>query len=162
MHSSLAGFFDVRLPHLGLGAVAPPVPAECLRSDVVAGSKAPKREGRRSPLRWGVPRAVPQMQPLQVCTPRQPPQCLWPKQHPQLRALGAAARDGVLHPTKVTITRALALAASGFLHRGYLQVHNLLRPWTFVRRRPRQSACHLVFRPPCLGCRQLAFPFWPS
>ena len=49
----LVGFFDVRLPHLIFVAVAPPIPATCLRSDVVAGSKAPKREGhRRSPSAW--------------------------------------------------------------------------------------------------------------
>ena len=68
---------------------------------------------------------------------RQPPQCLWPKQHPQLRALGAAARDGVLHRTKLTTSRALAPAASDCPHRGCLQVHSLL-----VCRRPHLSAYH--------------------
>ena len=68
------------------------------------------------------------MQPLQACTPRQPPQCLWPKQHPQLRALGAAAMDGVLHPRKVRTSRAVAPAASDCPHRGCLEVHTFLRP----------------------------------
>ena len=66
-----------------------------------------------------------QTQPLQACTSRQPPQCFWPKQHPQLRALGAAARNGVLHPTKVTNCRALAPAASDCPHRECLQVQSL-------------------------------------
>ena len=72
------------------------------------------RWGPACALRLGVPRAVSRLQPLQASTSRQPPQRLWPKQHPQLRAQGAAARNGVLHPTKVRTTRALAPAASDF------------------------------------------------
>ena len=45
----LLGFFDVRLPHLGLGAGFPPVPTECLRSDVVARNEHPSAKGTGVP-----------------------------------------------------------------------------------------------------------------
>ena len=130
MHSSPAGFF--RCPNPSFWVLAQfrhPFQTNAYvqmwwqetrhESEKGTGVPPPARE---------VPRAVPQMQPLQACTSRQPPQCFWPKQHPQLRALGAAARDGVLHPTKVTNCRALAPAASDCPHRGCLQVHSFLRP----------------------------------
>ena len=46
---------------------------------------------------------------------------------------------------EVTASRALAPVASDCPHRGCLQVHSLLRPRTFVCRRPHLSAYHLEY-----------------
>ena len=148
MHSPLAGTFDVRLPHSGIGAVALPVPAEVYVQMWWRATRNPSVKGTGVSFRLGLPRAVPQMQALQACMSRQPPQYLRPKKHPQLRSLGAAARDGVLHPTKLTTSRILAPAASDCPHRGCLQVHSLLRPDVRVPTTPPVSLPPGIQSPP--------------
>ena len=146
VHCPVAVFFDVRLAHLGLGAVASPVQMwwqEMTHSSV---------RGTAFTLRLGVPRAV-----LQACTSRQPPQCVWPEQHPQLLALGAAARDGVLHPTKVTTTRH-CLQQPATAHTGC--VFKFPTSSAPGRSCVDDSICQPATRDSvasCLGCRQLSY-----
>ena len=90
----------------------------------------------------GVPRAVPQMQPLKACTSRQPPQCFWPKQHPQLRGLGSAARDGVLHPTKVPKLQDCGSSSQRLPTRWVSSSSQPPPPRTFVCGRPHLSSYH--------------------
>ena len=117
----------------GLGAVAPPLPAECLRPDAMARSEAPLCEGdRRSPLRLGVPHAWRRLQPRQRF-PRLPLRCPTSKGFLLVSAPGAAAKGGVLQLTMETITKARAPSLSHRLHR---------MTWC---RRPHLSASHQVF-----------------
>ena len=102
---------------LGLGAVASPVPAGCLRPYVVARNGAPKCEGdRRSPSAWEC-----HLHGSPVAT------TTW------VSTTATAGKGGDLQVTMETITRARAPSLSHRLH------------WMTGCRRPRLSACHQVF-----------------